>query len=511
MRPPQTKTRTLVPLAKVAAWLNSGAPIELVDDLAFGVWVPTVSYVSHNKRCNYSSITDHLSATLHELNILEREDKIEVVPPEEVCNTIFSPLGAVPRKDPNRVRLIHDLSLFVNDSVPISKVSCPTIDDVLPWVTPNSWIWKRDWKGGYAQFFIEPSCRRLLGFQHPDGRMMRYKVLTMGANNSAPDFCRFSYHVRDILRQEDRKVWAYVDDSFGVHNSQAGATEDFVRCKEVLSNLMIDEAKDKACPPAQVQEILGFEVDTINMVVRVPEDKISTLIELCVKFKTLRFAPLKEVQSFVGKLTWAAKVVKGGRIFLSRMYHLLFLEGIPTRKIFLSREFHSDVLWWLRFLRKWNGISLIGKLEEAYAATDAAKFGFGAWTGDQFLFGAWASNEIPEHSNWKELRTVLLAVSTWGELWRGKRVTIGCDNMPSVAICKRGYSRSPKLAKLMRQLFWLSTSYDIDLNLTHIAGVSNNFADFLSRQFLSPHPQSCKQRVMFVSGKQGVPAHAALT
>ena len=51
------------------------------------------------------------------------------------------------------------------------------------------------------------------------------------------------------------------------------------------------------------------------------------------------------MQSFVGKLIWAACVVCGGCIFLSYMYHLLYLDGLPDKVIKLSDEFQSDMSW----------------------------------------------------------------------------------------------------------------------------------------------------------------------
>lgn len=504
-RPPNASKLPLIPLAKSDAWARYGASQTLLDDLTFGVYTPVLSTVSQNKRDNYSSISDNLVASLHELDILERECKIETVPNDELSSTIISPLGAVPRKNSDRVRIIHDLSLSVNEHLASRSVSMPTIDDVLPWITRDSWIWKRDWKGGYAQFWVEPSCRRLLGFKHPDGRIMRYKVLTMGACNSAADFCLFSYFIRDVLRSEGITNWAYIDDGFGVAQSQSQATSDFIRVKELYDELYVEEAEHKAAPPSQVAEVLGYEIDTRNMIVRVPEEKVSTLVDLCISFRSRRSASLKEVQSFVGKLTWAAKVVRGGRVFLSRMYHLLFLDGPPHSQVKLSAEFQSDVKWWLRFFRKWNGISLIDRSLHTEVHTDASKTGFGAWEADKFLWGFWSNSESSNHSNWKELNTILIAVRQWGETWRGKRVVVWSDNMPSVAICSRGYTRSPKLAKTMRHLFWAAASFDIDLQVKHIAGINNNFADFLSRQN-SPHSSTLQQRVTFADQAPENPA-----
>jgi hypothetical protein len=181
------------------------------------------------------------------------------------------------------------------------------------------------------------------------------------------------------------------------------------------------------------------------------------------------------------------------------MYQLLYLEGAPSSKVVLTEEFRADVKWWCNFLRTWNGISLIPKGEHDEAFTDASKPGFGAWWRQGKLWGHWSHKESLRHSNWRELQTILIAIRHWKEEWRGKRITIFSDNMASVSICRKGYTRSPKLAKIMRDLFWVAASHDIDLTVTHIPGDLNFFADFLSRQFTPGTGSS--QRVIYASTK----------
>ena len=56
----------------------------------------------------------------------------------------------------------------------------------------------------------------MLEFVHFDGWFMCYCVLTMGANNSASDFCQFFYFTRDICCAENVMNWDYIDDSISI-------------------------------------------------------------------------------------------------------------------------------------------------------------------------------------------------------------------------------------------------------------------------------------------------------
>ena len=119
----------------------------------------------------------------------------------------------------------------------------------------------------------------------------------------------------------------------------------------LYEELQIEEADHKAQPPAQIVEILGFEIDTVAMEIRVPAAKVSELIELCDLFCSRKSAGLREVQLFVGKLTWAARVVQGGQVFLSCLFQLFYLEGPARKTVHLTKEFQADVAWWHHFLK----------------------------------------------------------------------------------------------------------------------------------------------------------------
>lgn len=481
VRPPLATFKQIGSLEKRTAWEDAGAPNDMLDDIFYGIWVPSTAYIPPNSCPNYSSIHDNLEAVLFELADLEQDGKIETVPTDEISNTLFSPLGAVPKKGSTRMRVIHDLSLFVNDFLITRKVTCPSLDDILPFIHRDSFLWKRDQKGGYQQYFVETSCRRYYGFQHPDGRLMRFCVLTFGASHSVADFCQFSYFTRDILRSEGIINWTYIDDNFGVADDLLTATQDFVRAGELNTTLFVEESPHKACPPSQVMEVLGYEVNTSLMEVRVPPDKLDKLLLLCDEFLTCKCAKLRDVQSFVGKLTWAARAVKGGRIYLSRLYQLLFVDGPPSLSVRLTSEFRADVRWWKTFLRRWNGVSLIERTDSVTGCSDAAKFGYGGWIGDSVWWGYWDPKCILQHSNWKELNGINLLLKHSAASLQGKKLDLFSDNMASVAICNRGYSRSPKLAKIMRNIFWTVALHDIDLHVHYIPGAANVVADFFSR------------------------------
>ena len=107
-----------------------------------------------------------------------------------------------------------------------------------------------------------------------------------------------------------------------------------------------------------VAEFLGIELDTIRMQARLPPDKLdrvrSTLKSMLLQPTVSR----RELESLVGLLSFAAKVVVPGRAFLRRLFRVLsYTSHISIIRIDSSMK--ADLTWWNTFLIHWNGIKLL--------------------------------------------------------------------------------------------------------------------------------------------------------
>ena len=92
-----------------------------------------------------------------------------------------------------------------------------------------------------------------------------------------------------------------------------------------------------------------------------------------------------------------------------------------------------------------------------------------------------------------ELRALLLAVTAFKEVWRGKRVVFRCDAHAATDAIQKGYSGMPQTAALLRQLHRLSVASGFEFRVEWIAGANNGIADVLSRM-RDVHPQWRRQR-----------------
>jgi len=114
--------------------------------------------------------------------------------------------------------------------------------------------------------------------------------------------------------------------------------------------------------------------------------------------------------------------------------------------------------------------------------------------------GRWIqSHWSPSQSNidiiWKELFAIVAAVHTWGSLWSRQKKLFHCDIQAVVDIWDRGSTCCPHTMGLVRLLYFCASCYNINVCVTHIAGVCNDIADFLSHfqmdkfRFLAPRSE----------------------
>ena len=71
--------------------------------------------------------------------------------------------------------------------------------------------------------------------------------------------------------------------------------------------------------PSVVLNFLGILLDTVEMQMKLPTDKIEELKELIQKWERYHACKKRQLLSLIGKLAHAARVVKPGRIFLRHM------------------------------------------------------------------------------------------------------------------------------------------------------------------------------------------------
>lgn len=129
--------------------------------------------------------------------------------------------------------------------------------------------------------------------------------------------------------------------------------------------------------------VLGIELDSLQQIARLPEDKLAALKELIHSQLNRKWCTRQQLASLIGHLHHAAKVGWPGRTFVRRMIDLLCCFRRRDHPIRLNAEFH--LRWWHEFLSTWHGVSLwlftsLSPSSHLEVTSDAAgSLGFGAY------------------------------------------------------------------------------------------------------------------------------------
>lgn len=434
-------------------------------------------------------------------------------PPDGI---VVSPVGLVPKK-PSGHRMIHHLSWprsrpveSINGNTDSLDLTLTTFDhaiDTIAVTGAGTLLSKIDIQAAYRCIPVRQQDQPLLGIKWKD-KWYYDKVLPFGLSSSCARWDDFASCAKWIITNVIgvTHVYHYVDDYLVIHGritprAALGVRDLIVR---VMSWLGLPISTKKLEGPATVITYLGIEIDTVKMEARLPHAKLLELKALCAQWLTKSTCTTEELQSIIGKLNHAAKVVRSGRLFITRLWALLHATSHVKRPFRVGTEYRKDFAWWSEYLATWNGISIAFSPwvndTELHLYTDASTIGCGGMFGPRWFAHQWSQHDTDEANEdtvkresipFFELKAIALAISTWREQLRGKQVVIRCDCKPVVLATNKASSRRPNLNKLLRIITYITATHNIHYKLIHIAGKSNDGADLLSRgriqDFLRSH------------------------
>ena len=208
---------------------------------------------------------------------------------------------------------------------------------------------------------------------------------------------------------------------------------------------------------------LGIVIDTATGELRLPPEKLVHLRNLLSKWGDRKACGRRELESLIGYLNHACKVIRPGRSFLRRIIDLLHRNPNTYHPIHLNCQFRSDLQWWKSFAAGWNSTSYITTNSSTNFASDASgSWGCGAWHGTSWFQWRWGpiSGQQPIAVN--KLIPILIAALIWGRSWSRQKssataITRSWSRLfgrgqvlkPRLCICCDVYSSSRRLLTLV--------------------------------------------------------------
>ena len=429
-------------------------------------------------------IRDYLQSELAKGRMLGPFPSTQSLPPVHINR-----FGVIPKgHNSGKWRLITDLSFpqgrSVNDGIDeaLSSLSYISVDHIAAKAAqlgPGALLAKVDIESAYRLVPVHPQDRPLLAVQW-EGQIFIDTRLPFGLRSAAKIFNAIADTLQWHLHQAGIPLIDHYLDDFVIIGPPLSSqcTDSLAILDRECDTLGVPLAPHKREGPTTCLPVLGIVIDTAAGELRLPDDKLQRLQAQLLQWGDKAACTRKDLESLIGLLNHACKVVRSGRSFLRRMLDLL--HAIPASQPFirLNNSFRADLAWWRTFLSQWNGVSFLpppSLLPEITLTTDASgSWGCGAWHGDHWLQLQWDDRALPLSIATKELIPIILACAAWGRAWQGRQVLCQCDNQVVVACLKSKTSKDKEIMHLLRCLVFVEATHQCFLHPTYIDTKANH-------------------------------------
>jgi hypothetical protein len=409
---------------------------------------------------------------------------IHEIDPTEAPRGFYSNLFFVPKKDGGIRPIINLRTLNQNISAPHFKME--GLHMLRDLIRPNDFVCKLDLKDAYFTIPIHTTHRRYLRFVWRD-KHYEYLCLPFGLSTAPRLFTKILKPALSYLRQLGYRLIVYLDDMLMANETEHGLRSVADQCICLLQALGFVINWDKsALEPTQSLTFLGLTLDTTNMQLLVPSDKLHNIRKDCRGLLDRWQVSARDVARLLGKFTSISQAILPGPLF-ARCLQRSLIDTLHRHKSYeatfsLSPAAREELQLWISQLSQWNGRSILPHSPDVSITTDASRTGWGATCGTLSTGGAWSAEETAFHINYLELKAAFLALQSFVNDRLYIHVMLYLDNTSAIAyINRQGGTKSPPLCDLSLQIWKWCLFRNITIEAVHIPGVLNGEADRLSR------------------------------
>lgn len=222
---------------------------------------------------------------------------------------------------------------------------------------------------------------------------------------------------------------------------------------EMIQSLGFIINKDKCIlEPQQEMEFLGFIVNTQNMTLLLPRDKIEKIQKECRLYKNKQQMTVQELEHLIGLLSSTNHAI------VQAPMRYRALQRLKNQALTLGKAWHSivrldqpsvqDLNFWIREVQYQNWKPIFLPAAKMVIYSDASTQGWGARCRDTRTGGPWTMEERRHHINYLEMMAAFLALQTFAPHVR-QHVQLMIDNTTTIAyINHKGGTHSKELSDL---------------------------------------------------------------
>ena len=394
----------------------------------------------------------------------------------------------------------------VNAFLPYKHFKLEGLPVVLDLIQKEDWMYKIDLRNAYWAVPVHREDRKFLAFQWK-GKTCQWSVWPFGFGPIPRSFTKLLKAVMAALRKMGQRNSIYFDDLWGSHQDKETAALHATLTVVLLEHTRwVINYEKSILDPVQKIEYMGYILDSAQMELPLPRDKLEKIILVCKKLRSKSKATVRQVASVAGKLVAEARAVLPAPLHyrnlqIAQIKSLIKGQNNYETKLSLNHSCKQELTWWIKSFEDWNGKSMISvDLEGALEIqTDASNEGWGATCQNIVTQGKFMTLEHKRHINEKELLAASFAVKAFTRDQPVMRVHVWSDNTTCVSqINKMGSTRSKSLLDITSDLWRCCLKNNIMLTAKHLKGMLNAIADEQSRVFQDAsdwklHPPIFKQ------------------
>ena len=426
-------------------------------------------------------------------------------------NLRVSPLGLVEKKIGGKVRLIHHLSYPKSESVndfidpKLCYVKYASFDEAVAIVQElgqGCLLGKSDLKNAFRLLPVAVKDFNQLGFKF-NNQYYFDKSLPFGCSISCATFEKFATFLEFAVRRRSPvgQLLHYLDDFlFGGKRNTQDCQIIMGHFQKCMSELAVPIAGEKTEGPTTVLCFLGLELDSNEMVIRLPMEKVHEIIQKIQAVLSKRKVTLKAMQSLIGVLQFACRAIIPGRPFCRRLINSTCGILNPYYHIRVTQNIKKDLQMWLSFFEQFNGISVfhdrfwISSADVELYSDSAGSTGFGIYFGGRWSYATWPTewqeSGLTGDIIVLELFPILVSLYLWGNELRNKKILFHCDNAAAVFAVNTMTSKSEQVMTLLRALTLKCLRLNVVAKAKHIPG-KFNITDSLSCLQLKKFKKLC--------------------
>ena len=445
--------------------------------------------------------------------------------------TYCSPLNTVPKKNSDTRRTVVDCSQIgtgINSFIDAHmhrgkywKLSLPTSQSIIARIQrararypgQRILIFKLDFQRWYRWFILDPVASIFFAIRWR-GRIYLDMALSFGNRGAALAAQRVIWAVVYLFRTRlppfpgsfnqgmscrcsdhcdcgENDAEGYIDD-FIAFSPESLAHMQFEAALELAKSLglRLSQTPGHVSPPSAVCECLGILYDTDKNTMELPQDKVTDVSSLLVRWSTKTTATEHELAVLCGKLLYCSQVIFAGRLFLNRCLATKRFAATLSQPTILSRDFFQDISWWIEAINTRNGVSFLVPVSQTHVTLDASsngwKHGKPGLGGYNHANHQYFSCTVPEEfSSWTianlELLAHVVAFHLWGHSWDRQDVSIHTDNQACFWLLSKGRSREDLRLRMSRWLSMHQVLHNFRAVSQWIPTTENSIADALSR------------------------------